>query len=56
MKSNKSDLIKVIGMLATIVGVGATLVSSWVEDKKMEERINDQLDCKLDEYFKNQES
>lgn len=32
-------LIKVIGIAATVLGMGATLITSWVDDKKMDEKI-----------------
>ena len=32
-----------IGVAATAVGMGATLVSSWVSDKKMEEKIEEKI-------------
>jgi len=35
--------IKVIGMTATAVGLGATLVSDWVNDKKMDRKIEEKV-------------
>lgn len=32
-------MIKILGLTATVVGMGATLVSGWVADKKMDETI-----------------
>ncbi len=32
--------IKVIGLAATAIGFGATLLTDWVNDKKMTEEIN----------------
>jgi hypothetical protein len=32
------NLIKVLGIAATVIGMGATLVSDWVADKKMDEK------------------
>lgn len=34
-----SKLIKILGMIATAIGMGATLVIDWVNDKKMDEKI-----------------
>lgn len=34
------NLIKVLGIIASAVGIGASLLSGWVEDKKMDERID----------------
>lgn len=36
-------VIKGIGIAATVVGVGASLVSGWVDDKKMEEKIEEKV-------------
>lgn len=36
-------LIKIIGLGATIVGMAATLVSEWVADKKLDDKINTKL-------------
>ena len=39
--------IKVIGLMASMVGIGATLLSDWVDEKKteamIEEKINERL-------------
>lgn len=42
-----SKVIKIIGMAATVLGMGATLVTEWVNDKKMDEKINDAVDKAL---------
>lgn len=44
-----SKLIKILGIVATVVGTGATLLSGWVEDKKLDEKIN----TKVTEAFAN---
>ena len=36
-------LIKGVGLAATVVGVGATLVTDWVNDKKMDEKIEQKV-------------
>lgn len=36
-------LVKGIGLAATAVGVGATLVTDWVNDKKMDQKIEDKV-------------
>ncbi len=38
MKTN-SKLIKVLGLTATVIGVAATLVTDWVNEQKMDEKI-----------------
>ena len=37
------NLIKIIGTTATILGFGATLVSGWVSDKQMDDKINKKI-------------
>ncbi len=34
-----SKLIKILGIAATAIGMGATLITDWVNDKKMDEKI-----------------
>ena len=36
-------LIKTLGIVATVVGLGATLVTDWVNDKKMDEKIEEKV-------------
>ncbi len=33
-------VIKVIGFVATVLGLGASLVNDWVNDKKLDDKIN----------------
>lgn len=40
---NKHTWIKAIGILATIIGVGATLTTDWVNEKKMDEMIEEKV-------------
>lgn len=54
--NKKDSMIKVIGLAATIIGMGATLLSSWVEDKKMEEMIDTKVNDALAEHFNGTES
>lgn len=35
--------ISVIGVAATVLGAGLSLVSNWVSDKKMEETVNEKV-------------
>jgi hypothetical protein len=37
------NLIKVLGIAATAIGMGATLVTDWVNDKKMDEKIEEKI-------------
>lgn len=32
--------IKIIGFVATVVGLGASLVTDWVNDKKLDDKIS----------------
>ena len=44
---NNTKIVKFLGLLATVVGMGATLLSDWVNEKKMEEKIDERIDEKL---------
>lgn len=44
---NSTKLVKILGMVATVAGVGATLLTDWVNEKKMEERIDERINEKL---------
>lgn len=39
----KSKMIKVLGLAATIIGVAATLLTDWVNEQKMDERIEEKV-------------
>lgn len=45
-------LIKAIGLAATLVGMGATLVNDWVNERKMEEKIQEEVNKALAEREK----
>lgn len=45
------DMLKILGLVATVFGVGATLLSDWVNEKKME----DMIDKKINERLENNE-
>lgn len=36
-------LIKVLGIAATVIGMGATLITDWVSDKKMDKKIEEKV-------------
>ena len=40
-------LIKTLGIVATVIGLGATLVTDWVNDKKMDEKIEKKVNKAL---------
>ena len=44
---NNSKLVKILGLVATVGGVAATLLTDQVNEKKMDERINECIDAKL---------
>lgn len=41
--NTKSKLIKVLGLAATVIGVAATLVTDWVNEQKMDEKIEEKV-------------
>lgn len=43
-------LIKILGITATVVGMGATLITDWVNEKKMEEKIEEKINEALADY------
>lgn len=45
-------VIEIVGLVATVVGLGANLVSSWVSDKKMEAEIEAKVIEKINELNK----
>lgn len=47
MKS--TNLVKILGLVASVVGAGATLLTNWVEERRMEEKIDERIDKKLAE-------
>jgi hypothetical protein len=36
-------LIKILGIAATVIGMGATLITDWVNDKKIDEKIEEKV-------------
>ena len=36
-------MIKILGIVATVVGAGASIVSDFVNDKKMDDKINEKV-------------
>lgn len=36
-------MIKIIGLIATVAGVGVNLLSEWVDEKKMDEKIEEKV-------------
>lgn len=42
-----AKMVKILGLVATVVGMGATLLTDWVNNKKMEEKIDERINEKL---------
>jgi len=36
-------MVKILGIVATVVGMGATLLTDWVNEKKMDEKISQKI-------------
>ena len=49
-----AKMVKILGLIATGVGTGATLLTDWVNERKMEEKINECIDEKLAALDKNE--
>ena len=41
--AEKSKLIKAIGVAATVIGVGVNLITDWVNEQKMDEKIEEKV-------------
>jgi hypothetical protein len=41
MKSK--NFVKILGLAAAVIGMGATLISDWVNDRQMDERIDERI-------------
>ena len=49
-------LIKILGIAATVVGMGATLLTDWVNEKKMDEKIEEKVNEALAKKDEEEES
>lgn len=47
--------IKILGILGTLLGLGATLLTDYTDEKKMEETIDEKIDEKLKERMEMEE-
>lgn len=52
--NNKSKWIKAIGVAATVIGVGANLITDWVNEQKMDEKIEEKVGEALAQRDKNE--
>lgn len=39
--------IKIFGIVATVAGIGASLITDWVNEKKMDEKIDEKINDAL---------
>ncbi len=44
---NNSKLIKILGLIAAAGGAAMTLLANWVNDRQMDQKINECVDEKL---------
>ena len=44
---NSSKLIKILGLVAAVGSIGLTLFTGWVNDKMLDEKINERIAAKL---------
>ena len=48
---NNMKVIKGIGITATIIGLGITLISDWVKEKELNAKIIDEVNKAFESYF-----
>jgi len=41
--NNGKLMVKILGITATVMGIGASLLSDWLNDKKMDEKITEKI-------------
>lgn len=51
-----NKIIKIIGIVTTIIGIGANLVTDWVGEKKMDEKIEEKINEALAQKNEAEES
>lgn len=56
MKTNKGKVIKFIGVAATVIGALATLTTEWVNEQKMDEKIEEKVNEALAKQNQEEES
>lgn len=52
--NNKSKWIKAVGVAATVIGVGVNLITDWVNEQKMDEKIEEKVGEALAQRDKNE--
>ena len=56
MKNMNNNSIKILGWIATLAGFGASMLCSYVNDKKIENTIEEKVQESLAEKSANEES
>lgn len=51
----KPNLVKIIGIVATLTGFAASCLGEWVADKKMDEKIEQKVNDALTEKAEDEE-
>lgn len=46
-KINMKDFVKIIGLVSTVVSIGASLLESYSTDKKLEKMVDDKVSERL---------
>ena len=46
---NKKSMVKILGITASIIGAAATLISEWVKDRELDEKIDEKVNKALAE-------
>ena len=49
-------LVKILGMAATVIGCGVTLVSNWVSEQNMKQEVKEEVERALSEKETEEES
>lgn len=52
----KFNLLKVAGITVAVAGFGLSLISSWIDDKNLDEKVEEQVNRALAEKQKGEES
>lgn len=39
----EGKIVKILGIAATVIGLGATLLTDWVNEQKMDEKIEEKV-------------
>ncbi len=51
----KMTLVKILGVVSTVVGFAMTALSEWVDEQKMDEKIEEKVNAALAEYESKEE-